>query len=367
LELAWTERCGRVSLRISGWDGAELRELGAMPSSRLSCRLAVLPGEIAGAATSIEGLQPIAGRFEVKEDRIFFEPRFPFVDGAEYALLVLDPGAAGIVSEVLSIRRPAPAGEPATEVLGIYPSAGDVPLNLLKLYVYFSAPMSEGRAGRAVHVRRADTGEQLEGVFLPSKTELWDRERRRLTLLLDPGRIKRGLAPNEEAGYPLTEGVPIAVHIDAAFRDAAGLPLSAAAERRYAVGPAERTRVDPARWRLDYPAPDTTEPLVVVFDRPLDHALLLHCLRVHDAAGRPLAGSAAIGAEEQSWRFEPASSWEVSRYALVVDPRLEDLAGNSVVRVFDRDLLRPEDAPLGDGPVRLAFDCHASVSAHDTG
>jgi hypothetical protein len=29
-----------------------------------------------------------------------------------------------------------------------------------------------------------------------------------------------------------------------------------------------------------------------------------------------------------------------------VDPRLEDLAGNSLARVFDRDLTRPEDAPI---------------------
>jgi hypothetical protein len=33
-------------------------------------------------------------------------------------------------------------------------------------------------------------------------------------------------------------------------------------------------------------------------------------------------------------------------YRLLVDARLEDLAGNSLVRVFDRDLMRPEDAPV---------------------
>jgi hypothetical protein len=32
-------------------------------------------------------------------------------------------------------------------------------------------------------------------------------------------------------------------------------------------------------------------------------------------------------------------------HELVVDPELEDLAGNSLRRVFDRDLTRPEDEP----------------------
>jgi hypothetical protein len=34
---------------------------------------------------------------------------------------------------------------------------------------------------------------------------------------------------------------------------------------------------------------------------------------------------------------------------------LEDLAGNSVSRVFDRDLTRPQDEPLAPRPVTVAF------------
>jgi hypothetical protein len=41
---------------------------------------------------------------------------------------------------------------------------------------------------------------------------------------------------------------------------------------------------------------------------------------------------------------------------LVVDPALEDLAGNSVSRVFDRDLTRPVDAPRDARPVTLTFN-----------
>jgi hypothetical protein len=40
---------------------------------------------------------------------------------------------------------------------------------------------------------------------------------------------------------------------------------------------------------------------------------------------------------------------------LVVDTILEDLAGNSLARVFDRDLSRPEDAPVDAARTTVDF------------
>jgi hypothetical protein len=298
----------------------------------------------------------VAGRFALDGDAVCFIPRFPFVDGASYSLLVhLALGDGRSDPETWTIQRPARAGSPETSVVAIYPTATELPVNQLKLYVRFSHPMSEGWAARAVHVLRADTHEPLADVFLRMEPELWDSDRERLTLLLDPGRIKRGLVPNQEAGYPLTEGVPVVVTIDANFRDAAGRPLRADAERRYAVGPPLRARIDPARWRLHEPAAGSADPLSVEFDRPLDHGLLQHCLWVNDAAGAPVAGHGSVGQGERSWRFQPQSPWKQGRHALIVDPRLEDLAGNSLIRVFDRDLTRAEDASADARHVALDF------------
>ena len=200
---------------------------------------------------------------------------------------------------------------------------------------------------------RADDREPLEGVFLEMTPELWDPARTRLTLLFDPGRIKRGLAPNLEAGYPLVEGHSIVVTVDAAFPDAAGRPLRGDVTRRYDVGPAVRTRVDPTTWRYQHPCCDSLDPLVVEFDRPLDRAILEHSLWVCEAAGEPLRGRTSVGAGERSWRFEPQRPWSrQNSYALVIDPRLEDLAGNSLRRIFDRDLSRAEDDPPPDDRLR---------------
>jgi hypothetical protein len=241
----------------------------------------------------------------------------------------------------------APAsGAPHTRVTGIYPSSRTVPLNLLKIYIQFSAPMRESEAQHAVQVRRADTGQVLEGVFLPMEPELWDPGRTRLTLLLDPGRIKRGLAPHLEVGYPLTVGVPVVVRVDRAFRDADGISLVDGLERRYDVGAAVRRHVSPSDWRMQPPRTDSLEPLRVEFDRPMDYALLQHSLVVSDGHGRAVDGEVESGEGEMTWTFTPGVRWRQQPYELRVDPRLEDLAGNSLTRVFDRDLSRPEDAPL---------------------
>ena len=51
----------------------------------------------------------------------------------------------------------------------------------------------------------------------------------------------------------------------------------------------------------------------------------------------------------------PREPWAPGTHQLNVDPVLEDLAGNSVSRVFDRDLARAGDAPQPVVPVAVPF------------
>jgi hypothetical protein len=112
--------------------------------------------------------------------------------------------------------------------------------------------------------------------------------------------------------------------------------------------------VTPSSWSLRPGRAGTREPLLVSFDRPLDHALVTRCLEIVDATGL-IDGVTEVGDEERCWTFVPATPWRAGPHRVVVDPVLEDVAGNSVHRVFDRDLSNPEDAPHDDGPVELPF------------
>jgi hypothetical protein len=322
-ELSWSSLDGDDCLRVGG----------TAPGATVAVRT---------ADASDPSLPVMAGRVVADGDDRCFVPRFPFVAGATYTVLVDDV-------PVGDVQRAAVAGDATTEVVTIHPAAAEVPRNLLRLGVTFSAAMAEGAA---THVRLVDdTGDELVGAFLPTEYELWDAAHRRLTILLDPARIKRGLAAHRAIGYPLHVGEPFRVLVDAEALDAAGRPLRAPASRRYAVGADERRRLDPQAWTLGVDG----RQLGVRFGRPLDAHLVDGCLHVVGPDGRPVPGRGRVDDDEEGWTFQPAEPLTPGVHALVVDPALEDLAGNSVRRVFDRELARPDDERIDDGPVVLPF------------
>jgi hypothetical protein len=325
----WSRHRGQDCIRLPGRGGAS--------------GVRVYPATAAATGTA----PPMAGEVVRDGTDVCFVPRYPFVPGTTYTVSV---DALGTVD----LTRPAPPPAPTTEVVAIHPTARVVPRNLLRCYVWFSAPMSEGYA--AGHVMLADgTGTPMPGALLPTEHELWDPGRRRLTVLLDPARIKRGLAAHQALGYPLRAGEPVTLVVDAGLRDAAGNPLRTGARRDYRVADDERRPVEPAGWTIAAPPAGTVRYLQVTFDRPLDHGLLSRCLRATGPDGGAVEGEVELGPEELWWRLTPRRPWTPGAHRIVVDPVLEDLAGNSVVRPFDRDLTRPADRPRRSTAVVLPF------------
>ena len=195
------------------------------------------------------------------------------------------------------------------------------------------APRGRGRAPRGRRVPRAAGGAR-------------DPTRRRLTLLFDPGRIKRGLRGHEELGAPLQAGHRYRLEIDGGWRDGRGRPLGAVFSHELVAGPDDREAPDPSTWRLDPPVGDTA-PLVVRFAEPLDRALLASRMAVEDAAGRRMAGAIDVDEGDRRWRFTPAEAWRPGSYRLRVAPDLEDVAGNNLRRLFDADLTRDRAPSAG--------------------
>jgi hypothetical protein len=230
----------------------------------------------------------------------------------------------------------------------VYPSADRLPLNLLKFYIHFSAPMSRGSAYSFIRLLKAD-GTPVELPFLELAEELWSPEATRLTLLFDPGRIKRGVKPLEDIGGALELGKHYTLEISPHWRDGRSSPLAAPFRKRFLVTPADRTPIEPTRWRLLPPHVGTREPLTVHFPEPLDHALAQRLLTVEQ-----VPGTVVLDNQERRWCFTPKAPWQRRRYFLRASPLLEDLAGNNIGKAFDVDLSRPP-APFRSTPVRLPF------------
>jgi hypothetical protein len=277
------------------------------------------------AVFAADSRTPMLGTYSVEREVLLFHPRFPVAPGTTYRGSYR--GTAFAI-EVPLVRAAA------ARIEHVYPSADVLPANTLRLYICFSAPMSIGDAAK--HFRLLDEhGDALTDTFLDQ--ELWDPEHRRLTVLLDPGRIKRGLAPNREAGSPIVEGRRYTLSIDREWQDANGLQMAAGFEKHFTGGPANRAVPAPDTWRLEIPKSGTKETLIVRFPVPMDYALLQEMLRV---AG--VAGEASIGANESEWRFTPAFTWRAGTYSLTADSNLEDIAGNHLNRAFDVDLRLPQ-------------------------
>jgi hypothetical protein len=300
-------------------------------------------------------LPPMAGYYSIESNKLHFAPQFPLTPDISYRA-VFRPQNLGATNAIVSAthRIAAMARPSTTTVAAIYPSASKLPENLLKFYVHFSAPMSGGHIYDYIHLRDAATGTAVELPFLEIDEELWDPNMTRLTLFLDPGRIKRGVRPLEEIGPSFHPGKTYLLTISTNWLDARGAPLKSGYEKKFGVTEADRKTPDPRKWKLSSPK-NKTAPLEVVFDKPLDRAIVERRLTVVDGAGKLIPGKVEISGEEQRWAFTPDTPWVAGSYQLQVPILIEDLAGNNVGKPFDLDLLEDKQQTSSDY-VKLPFE-----------
>lgn len=315
-------------LQAAGWDSGKWHALFAV--------------HVKGSGKPDPGRPAMLGSYRIEKGRIVFEPRFPLEPSICYRAVFdpsLLPGASKAKPVEAEFTLPRPASVP-TVVMNVYPSTDQVPENLLKFYIHFSAPMSRGEAYQHLHLLNAQ-GKAVDMPFLELDQELWDPQGKRFTLFFDPGRIKRGLKPREDVGPVLEEGKTFTLVIDKGWPDAKGQPLRQEMRKAIQAGPPIEKVLEPGKWKVEPPAAGKRQPLKLTFPAPLDHALLERVLWVKSPAGDKLAGTISITSKETCWQFTPAKPWQAGGYSLVIDKNLEDLAGNNLARPFEVDVFHP--------------------------
>ncbi|CAM2006002.1 Ig-like domain-containing protein [Acanthopleuribacter pedis] len=297
------------------------------------------------ASLAERGDQPtMMGRWRVVEQRLVFQGRFPFSRGYDH-LLVVQPRADQAPSTwVFSLPDlPKP---PAAKFVGLFPDSDQVPENLLRWYLFFDQPMAHGYAYQNIRLED-EQGRLMGSPFVVVPEELWDPARRRLTLFLDPGRIKRGVGPHLEHGSPLQAGRAYVLVIDGTWPDRHGSPLGADVRHRFRVTEADRRSPQRADWVLNPPPAGGQTPLRVVFDEPLDREQVPRFLDVADASGTFLPGDWWVQPDGRAATFVPHRLWRTGTYALHISSRLEDWAGNHLIALFDHAL---EENNVGVAP-----------------
>lgn len=306
--------------------------------------LTVQLSDASGAALSE---QSMLGKYILDRQQVIFQPRFPFLEGRHYLVKFTDQSN---YQQIITI--PEHAILVPTKVLSYYPSIAVIPENWLKLYLYFSAPMRKGQALEHIHCYDEE-GKPIEQPFLDMGEELWDIEGKRLTLWLDPGRIKRYLHPNIAEGKPLEAGKTLMVVIDKDWKDANGKGLKEATQISYQIGKADRQKPNTEDWTFVYPQ-SASAPVEINFKEAMDHALLNSRIVILNEKNEAIEGRIELKNQESHWVFYPERAWLPGVYTLRLSTRLEDLAGNNLRRVFDRDLTIQSEEKQ-DSPAFLDF------------
>jgi hypothetical protein len=286
------------------------------------------------------------GAYTVEGSVLTFRPRWALTPGMHVRAVFHLPDAAPVEA---SFDTPKSAPAAATRVEHVYPTTDILPSNTLKLYIYFSAAMRRGEAWQ--HIRLLDAkGAVVKLPFLEIDQELWDPANTRLTVLFDPGRIKRGLLPLRESGPNIEEGQHYTLVIGHEWLDANGAPLAANFAKPFRVVEAERTPVEPAQWHISPPRAGSADALIVDFPRPLDYALLQRAIAVDGVQGK-----VEVVRGETQWRFTPEVPWKQADYRLTVNTTLEDLAGNRVGRAFDVDKFQEVTRQIQTETISIPF------------
>jgi hypothetical protein len=275
----------------------------------------------------------MVGNYTQVDYTVQFTPIYSFDPGRSYEVRYVADSSNGGSAKQQRVTMPSAPAKPATFVAHVYPSGDIVPANQLRMYIEFSAPMGQ-RPGLQHVSLLDDKGRQVVDPFLPVDGELWNADHTRFTVFFDPGRQKRGILPNREMGESLIAGRKYTLRVSRDWLDGNGQPLRETFERRFTVGPPDRSPLTVASWKITPPREGTREPLTVAFSEALDHGLLLRAIGVR-RDGAALTGQVQVDANETRWTMTPGAPWQPGRYELIALGILEDLAGNRIGRAFE--------------------------------
>jgi len=311
---------------------------GQLPRSVLRVRV------MAAEGPEGEDLPDVFGRHQVVQDGVRFIPHFPFAGGVRFRA-TFDPRPLGRPDSerlTLEFSLPRKTSMVRAQVQRVFPSGDSLPENLLRFHACFSAPMQRGQALDHITLLGPD-GRPAPDVLYRPPVELWDRSMTDLTILLDPGRIKRGLGPNRALGPPLRAGQQYTLAIGPGMVDRSGRALQSC-YKSFHVTAAIREPIAVERWQVVVPPSGSRAALELLFPHPLDWALLPHAITIASAGGRPMDGRIAIDQGERRWSFAPNLPWSSGAYRIRVASSLEDVCGNGLRGAFDRALRSAADA-----------------------
>ena len=287
---------------------------------------------VANQTNEYSACLPMQGDFSTEENKLIFKPYFPFETGLAYVIKLKN--ANGEFYLPFQIGEKEKVNQ--AKLLSIFPTSNLLPENLLRFYFYFQTPMKQEEALK--HIKLIDEeGKVDDHAFMKFKKELWSSDGKRLTLLFDPGRIKRGVSSNTKQGAALVNGKHYQLSISGAWQDVYGQSLKKNNLKEIIVVEPYRKKINVDEWVMREPTFDSLDRLIIDFDRIVDHALIQSMMQINDPAGNLVEGSWEIINAEQQVQFIPKNRWTKGFFKIVFDTRMEDVSGNNLQNLLDHN------------------------------
>lgn len=235
------------------------------------------------------------------------------------------------LSQLVDVE-PGPA-----HAVGISPQAKVLPANVLRFFVHFSSTAEGAFSRRDLRLRTA-AGNVVGEPFLVLSEELWSPDGRRLTVLMEPGRIKRGMGGGAAHQPALVVGKRYVLEVRTG-----GVLLAKA----FSVTTPVLEPLDERRWNLTRPRLRTRHKLVVVFDRTIDEASALDEVAMIGPDELPIEGRFDLSKDGQKLFFWPSDRWQPGRHRLDFSRRFEDVCGNRLGEALDHPIESAQRARRG--------------------
>ena len=291
--------------------------------------------------TVAEQSRSTLGDYRLEEERIAFTPRFlpdpsiryqvTFNFNALYEVLAL---AERLPQDSLFsdwINYPAYEDSPG-EITGIYPSISVLPENALRMYLYFSTPM--GFDNPFDHIALLDQeGMPIKNAFVELPEGLWNEDRTRLTLLFHPGRVKQGVGPNVSEGPVLVEGKLFEVQVSSEWTDGTGYTLASDFTKRFFVTRAQRSKLRKKDWVLESICKDECILRLSTGGIP-DLEMVDNMVTIQDKDGESI-DFVLYGEASGTFLIRSDSFQKDISLKMIVNPRMEDISGNTFLNAFD--------------------------------
>ena len=269
----------------------------------------------------------VAGKFITKGEDFIFIPDFPLLDHITYTLV------SDSDSHIFSLKAKTNIAPVVTQ---IYPTATELPENLLRMYIQFSKPMKT--VGNLENIKLVDeNGMQIKGAIFNNVYELWDATQTQLTIIFDPSRVKTGLIANETLGRALQAGENVRLVVDH-LQDIYGQPMEHPYTKRFTVVKEDVIAPDTDLWEMELPTSNENAAFKLHFVDAIDEMSLLNRIKMYTDSGEVLKGMIHLKNEERTWEFIPEENWMPGKYLIKVNTRLADPSGNNLNGLFDHKI-----------------------------